>query len=238
MRRAIVTRSDINIQDVADLTHPIMERYASMWGADFVVLTSSSPADGGPKGARSDKGQSDYIYRIVTLQGLLGVYDRILSLDTDIVINKNCPNMFDVVPEDKIGTTLQDWGAEYRVTDYRRMMADVQAKHGQVGWVSGYPNTGVFVLSKCHAAVFDPFPDGTYWEGDGLDDVGVGWQIHKHGFSVHELPFQYNHMPQFSTHEYGHMNRFDSFMIHWSGGWGHKLPNLTADIKAIYGDKK
>jgi len=41
---------------------------------------------------------------------LFDKYNRILRLDYDMLITPNCPNLFDIVPENKIGCVFEDVG--------------------------------------------------------------------------------------------------------------------------------
>ena len=98
----IVTRADKNIEEMTKETHPIIKDFAKKWGAEFMVLDHVSDCN---------VGDGKYHYRIMKLHELLLKYDRIIHIDSDVVINKTCPNLFDVVPEDCVGTVYEDMGS-------------------------------------------------------------------------------------------------------------------------------
>ena len=85
MKIAIVTRSDNNIKEMSQLTHPLIKKYADTCHADFISLDQEPPIwtqDHKPH------------YRILKCKDLLNKYDRIAILDTDMLVLPNCPNIF------------------------------------------------------------------------------------------------------------------------------------------------
>lgn len=204
MRLLITTRCDLNIQQMTNMTHPLIEQYARRVGADFLPLSHATPFQGDGK----------WHYRIFALNALLMSYDRIVHFDSDMVINPWCPNIFETVPETHVGTIFEDVGS--RQASRRMYIGDVQRQWGNVGWTAGYINTGVFVVSRCHRNIFCTNA-GQVWNGFGYDDVHLGYMIHKFGHPVYELPFQWNHMTMFSEDWNGNANRFNSYIMHYAG---------------------
>lgn len=146
---------------------------------------------------------------------LFDKYDRILRLDYDLIISPNCPNLFDIVPEDKIGGVYEDVGDAK--LSRRKMIIDIQIHlGGNLGWISGYMNAGVVVASKEHREVFNTsieeinevqeIPDIITPEQDYFN-----YMIRKLGFGIYELDYKFNHIRYFSP------NRFDSYIIHYAG---------------------
>lgn len=202
MKLLVASRADKNIAEMTNLTFPVMKRFCTKWGADFAVLDHEPPV-------MSDDNRPHF--RITKIAELLNDYDRVLNLDSDLIINKTCPNPFDIIPEDCIGTIYEDVGS--RQAHRQNLIQAVQQKFGDIGWKSGYINTGFFMVSRMHKEVFSPV-NGSYWTGWGSDDVHIGYQIKKLGFKVHQLDHRFNHMTMFSEHG---ENRFDSFIIHYAG---------------------
>lgn len=231
MKLAIATRSDSGSKHWAEMTHPIIKKFAQKWGADFIILSE----DFNPTPGLVESEKWPFMYRIVKIAELLETYDRILSLDTDLIINKSCPNIFDVVPEDMVGTHLQDWGP---LTEFHRnYFKAIQKEWGDVGWKEGYPNSAVMVVSRQHKQIFSPGPTGVYWTGEGWDDIHFGWWFHKLGIKIFNLDYKFNHVDYFSKPEYGSLNRFNSHIIHWAGRWDRKEKRIKQDIEKIYGEK-
>jgi len=221
MKLALVTRADKNIEYYSQYTHPILQDYAKFLNADFIIFDHDPPQlseDGYPH------------FRILKIGELLNSYDRVVSVDSDVVINKGCPNIFDEVPEDSIGSVFEDYGPG--VEERREKFKLIQQKFGYVGWKEHYINTGVLVVSKMHKDIFTSI-NGQYWGGECSDDVHIGYNIHKYNFKVFELSYKWNHMRQFT----GIFNAslLDSYIIHFSGGQGLKLNSILNTIKEIYG---
>uniref|UniRef100_A0A6M3JY11 Putative glycosyltransferase n=1 Tax=viral metagenome TaxID=1070528 RepID=A0A6M3JY11_9ZZZZ len=204
VKKLIVTRSDETQDEIVKITHPNLKWYAKKCGADFEILTDS-------------KGLYHH-YKILCLYELFDKYDRILSLDSDILIMKDCPSLFRVVPKDKIGTIFEDVGS--RKEHRRELIREVQDQFGDVGWTENYINTGVAIFSKQHKDIFEPKTEDEVWNGFGYDDIHLGHQIHKYGHEIYQLPYKYNHMSLFSEKFNGFKSRFTAYIVHYAGQAG------------------
>jgi len=229
MRFLVTTRADKKIKDMTDLTHPIIKRFAREWEADFSILNHISGCD---------VGNGKYHYRIMKLYDLLTEYDRILVIDSDVLINKNCPNLFEIISHEKIGTVYEDKGSRER--DRRNRINQIQKKWGNLGWTAGYINTGIFIVSKSHREIFRKI-NGEYWIHKGFDDVHLGYQIRRLDLEVFELDYKFNHMSMFSEPWNGSPSRFNSYIIHYAGqakfsdkGTRTRIELIRDDIKEIY----
>lgn len=230
MKLLIVNRCDHNVKDVTNITHPIIRMYAEMCGADFLQL--------GPNFDSKVKGDGKHHFRILALYDLLDTYDRILHIDSDIIINSNAPNIFEEVPYDSIGTIYEDIGS--RANDRHNTMKEAQRFFGDINWSNGYINTGIFLVSREHKEIFTEI-DGKLWTGWGSDDVHLGYQIKKQGHKVYELPFKYNHMTIFSEPWNNSADRFNSYFIHYAGKHTFNknkpyLQEIIEDRNKIWGD--
>lgn len=230
MRLLVATRADEKIRNMSDLTFPLIEEFAKRCNANFMVLS---------KDADCNDRLGKIHYRIFEFFNLLKSYDRILHLDCDVVINKDCPNIFDIVPYDEIGTIFEDKGK--RQENRRLRIANIQATWGEVGWRKNYINTGVFLVSRSHAEIFKRFK-GKLWLDWGYDDVHLGYQINRLGMEIHELDYRFNHMSMFSEAWNGRSSRFDSNIIHYAGkgsfpdkGNRSRPELMKDDIRRIYG---
>jgi len=231
MKLLVATRADGRVKDMSDLTFPLIKQFAKKWNADFMTLSKNADCN--------DK-LGKIHYRILDFFDLLKSYDRILHLDCDIVINKNCPNIFDIVPYDEIGTVFEDKGI--RQGDRWQRIIDIQTAWGRVEWNENYINTGVFLVSKPHAEIFKRFK-GKLWIKYGYDDVHLGYQINRLGMKICELSYRFNHMSMFSEKWNGRASRFDSYVLHYAGnakfpskGKRSKIQLIKDDIRKIYGE--
>jgi lipopolysaccharide biosynthesis glycosyltransferase len=231
MKLLVATRADEKISPMTSLTLPLIQKYAKDCGADFHILNQEPPAWTPEHPPRAH-------YRIMKFYDLFEEYDRILSVDCDLLICKNCPNIFETVDPDKVGSIYEDVG---HAQDHRRgQIRAAQEQFGDVGWTEGYINTGFAVFSKKHRDIFQPI-NGQYFMDFGIDDVHLCWQIHKHGFEIQQLPYQWNHMTMFSEDWNNHADRFQSHVIHYAGAgiFDHEFSNRTEqirhDMERIYG---
>lgn len=228
MKYLITTRADSGVQDWIDLTHPIFKQYAERCGADFKVLDHVSDCD---------VGDGRWHYRIMKHKELHEQYDRILHLDTDMLLAPDCPNLFELVPYDYIGTIFEDVGS--RKSHRHNVIVATQMKFGAVNWRFGYINTGTFLTSRCHSMIYEKI-NGEYWTEFGFDDAHMGYLIRKNNLKVGQLPFQFNHMAMFSEPWNNNPDRFKSYIIHYAGrgvfdeGVANKLEQAKLDYKRLY----
>jgi len=214
---AIVTRSDKSIKEMTDITHPVIKAYAKKIGADFIVLDEQ----------RTDSQH----YRILDFYKLFDKYDRIISMDSDIIITPDCPNLFEIVPENMIGTVCEDIGS--RETDRYNRIMKANKQFGDSGWRSGYMNTGCAVFSKLHKDLFKPGRE--LYMDLGYDDVYLGYWSIKLGFKMYGLNKKFNYMRHFD--ELG-TNRLHAYIIHYAGqGFtGDRMGDIKRDYGFFYGD--
>ena len=123
---ALMTRCDNNISELSSLTHPYMKDYALKYDMDFIVFDKNFDAPGGVIGL------GPIHYRIMYLKELLDTYDRVICMDTDVLVLPWCPNLFDEVPREKIGTCLEDKGS--RQSDRLERIKEAQELFGDIGW--------------------------------------------------------------------------------------------------------
>lgn len=202
---AMITRCDSKAKELAEVTHDILKGYAESWGCDFVVLGDEIEDTG------------DYEknhYRILEVQKYLDQYERVLIIDSDVIIMPGTPNPFEIVPETNIGSIYEDVGSRKA---YRHMVIrDIQEQFGEIKWREGYINTGFFICSNIHKDIFNKI-DGELWYGFGYDDALIGYNINKYGYKVYELDYKWNHTQMFSEPWNNNANRFDSYIIHYAG---------------------
>lgn len=222
MKTAIVTRADENVKSITDLTFPLIKNYASKTNSKFIILSHEPPVMSGDKRPH---------YRITEVRNILNDFDRVLNLDCDMLINPNCPNIFDIVPEDMIGSIYEDKGS--RAADRKSRILNIQKHWGDVNWSTGYTNAGTFLVSKMHKDIFLPH-NGEYWLEWGSADLHLSYNIHKLGFKIFELEYKWNHMTMFSEPWNNFANRFEANIIHYAGVGVFDCfhPNRVSQIKS------
>jgi len=232
MKLLFATRADNNIKDMTDITFPYIKDYAEKCGADFLAMSQEPPIWTTEDPPRPH-------YRIMELYNLFEEYDRIVSIDADTVINKNCPNIFDEVPYDKVGIIYEDVGPS--ASHRRSMIKLAKEQFGDIDWETGYINIGFSVFSKIHRDIFQPI-NGEYFMEFGMADVHLCYNIHKMGFQIHQLDHKWNHMTMFSQPWNNNADRFASNIIHYAGegvfdkpSVSNRVQQIKNDIQRIYG---
>ncbi len=114
-----------------------MAGYASRIGADFVSLHRQA--------------ENPYLEKL-RLGDYLGLYERILFLDTDVIVRPDCPDLFQLVPADCFGA----WIASDHSPRFDREIEQLQQHLGNLGWQKTCFNSGVMVVPRQHREAFAP----------------------------------------------------------------------------------
>lgn len=231
MKLLMATCSDKS-QVHAKYTLPIHRMYAEKWGADFKILDDTS---------YNELGFAMWNYRTMVFYELFEIYDRIFYIDTDIIINRNCPNIFKTVPFDTVGLVFEDKGS--RLKNRRGRIGLIKEKFGGCEhWITGFPNGGLYVASKIHREIFTKI-NGELWNGPGYDGNHYMYQIIKQSHKYVDLGYKWNHMPMFSESWHGSLSRFDSYMLHYGGKASFpdkqgrsRVQLIKDDVIKIYGE--
>ena len=76
-------------QSISKLTLPSIKKYAEKIHADFKCIESSS--------FEEIEWEKTIIFK------LLNDYKRIIFFDIDLIIRQDCPSLFDIIPDNKLG---------------------------------------------------------------------------------------------------------------------------------------
>jgi len=211
MKTAVVTCTFGEKYDsIAKITHPFLESYASRINADFVVINEK-------------KVSKKFIqYEKFQLKEMFARYSRIAYIDTDALVRSDAPNLFEVVPEDKIG--IFNEGA---FTSCVELIRDACIKYGKslklgiIQYKGQYYNTGVMVLSRKHKDIFT-CPEEEYdWYNAGVNFVShyeqpyINLKVIAGGYEVHELSYKLNRM--FMMDNLTGEHRLASYIVHYAG---------------------
>jgi len=128
--------------EIMEVSCPSFKQYAEKIKADFKIITE-----------KKINVPPLYMEKF-QVYDMFDNYDRILLLDCDILIHPKCPNIFEIVPEDCLGAVPDCESGQWWNTNYYYDIALVQNDLGDIGWVSGYFNSGVLVLSNRHKEIF------------------------------------------------------------------------------------
>lgn len=220
-RNAVVTLAiGEKFRRLGELTHPWMTAYAERVGADFVVLDRADPAL--PHVAFT-KGR---------LAELMDRYERIVFLDTDVLVSPTCPDLFAIVPEDRLGAVFVGWYTR----GHDQAVRHVQDAVGDIGWDGrDYFNTGVMVLSRRHRAVVRSAGEDFERYAAGLDDGSTelfgeqtlyNYRVQRDAVPTLDLGPAFNHTGAIRPSR----KRFRSHILHYAGV-GHRRGSRLRQIR-------
>ncbi len=178
--------------EIKKLTHPTIKKYANKIDADFIVIEETKISD--------PNWEKTQVYT------LLNKYKRIILLDSDIIIRNDCPNLFDIVPEEKLGAFNEK---KYFTNSEKNKLEAIKYKINISKITNDYFNTGVMVISRKHKPLFKPV---TIQQGSFNDYFNV--LIQRDKIKVHELEYKFNRMHY--QDEYCGIPRHDSYIIHYA----------------------
>lgn len=216
-------------EQFARYSHPVFRAYAARVGADFVVFDAPKV-----KYPRPIKHFNPILFEKYQLYELLATYDRVLFVDTDILVTPHAPDIFARVPPDKVGGVFEDFGST--ADDRRAKIRAVQARLGELGWERGFMNSGVFVVSRQHRAAFRYCFEYGCHDGE-YEQTNTNWYLRKAGVEFHPLDYRFNYMGIMRVY-YGPPHR-RAYFIHYAGGgiFPHvpRLRQMREDHEYFYG---
>lgn len=198
---AVITISlGVPMKSMEALTTPTMKAYADRINADFIVINKI------PESYQFEE-YSAYWAKFI-LKDYLKEYSRIIYLDLDVIVSPNCPNLFEIVPEDSFAALVED---DYG-NDLSYEISDIQEILGNIGWKKGYFNVGVMVISDKHSGLFNldkkakcntRFPEQTL----------INFNLQTEGYKLHKLSHKFNHMSFLNV---SHSDRHNSYISHYA----------------------
>ena len=184
-------------QALAEYTLPSIEKYANRIGADFLNITEHNP------NYITQKWNKFYIFE------LLNKYKRILYLDVDLIVRDDCPSLFDVVPEDKLGMFNE---GKYAPRSEYLQQASEYYKEPLKKWNGRFYNSGVMVISRMHKQLFR-MPRGVDFVE--TDQPYINLRINNDEVKMHELHYKFNRMDILD--KVTGISRLDSYIVHYAG---------------------
>lgn len=214
--------------EFATLTHGPMERYARRVDAEFIVFDEKRV------NFTRSTGFNSILFEKYQIARVLEDHDRVLYLDTDILVTPHAPDVFARVDRAKVGGVFEDIGTEK--AHRRQLIQEVQDDLGDVGWQEGFMNSGVFVASKEHARAFTLYETYGFHDGE-YEQTNTNWYIRKAGFEIQNIDFRFNFMGMMRI-IHGPIHR-EAYFIHYAGKgglfpWVPKMDQLKNDHAFFY----
>lgn len=191
---------------LARISHPFFQRYCDAYDLAFVSIDRPVIA-GAPH------------FQKLACFDLLGVYERLVFVDTDVLIAPDAPNIFDIAPPTSFGAYL----VSAHTPMHDPAIGRIQQELGPLGWERRYFNSGVMVASRQHRAVFDPRdPDLATWvavcadlpeHATFSDQTYLNYKVIQSGDDIFDIGYAFNH----SLGPGASAERFKSHFIHCKG---------------------
>lgn len=210
-KTAVFTIStDTYFKELAKLTHPSIKAYAEKIGAEFINISQPNNTFANQKWLKFE------------VFSLLNKYDRIIYFDTDLIIREDCPNLFEKVPEDKLGIAIE---SRY-VSRASEMHSAMKFFEIPLEWKGHYYNSGVMVLSRRHRQYFKLPKDFNKFDNP---TAYINLIIQKEKVKTVDLDWRFNRT-SYMDEKVG-MTRFDSYILHYKNAPKDQIfPILTSDI--------
>lgn len=209
-------------ESIARLTHPVMRQYAMRLGADFVVIDKQRVNNREPK------------FEKFQLYELLETYERVVYLDTDILVMPTCKSLLDIVPSYMFGaffdSEVKDNDAD--IPEWREEEIEhFQRKHGDIGWTKTYFNSGVMVVHRRHREIFKH--DTQLHPGKRVvDQTQINYRLQQLKYPAFDIGPRYNYFVALSASARQFDERFHSEILHYAGyEYFYSRPSLEERIR-------
>ncbi len=197
-------------EELSKITHPIIKKYADKIGADFHAISEQKISDTTPH------------WEKFQIYNLLNKYDRILYVDTDIIIRDDCPDLFEEVDMSLLGAFNEAQFTQRNPSFYKS--CETYGINYE-NWNGEYYNTGVMVLSRIHKQLFKK-PELEYM--NFFEQGYINAVIHRDKIKTHNLSYKFNRVSALDV--FTGEDRFASYIVHYAGA--PNIGELTNLIKS------
>lgn len=216
-RNLIVTMVSNSFQHVGELTVPYHQAYANRIGADFMCITGNRIS-------------THLGWEKLRIAEFLREYDRVAWVDSDCLVMQNCPNLFEVVPEDTFAAVDEWplWDYERKnFIEYQKAMCDF---YGIPQFEpTRYFNVGVMVVSKIHAPIFEiPAVQLNKWYNE---QTYLNIQTVTQNVKFLDLGYKFNHFAVDRTPM--PTPKFDSNILHYTAYSTDRVTAIKADLALL-----
>lgn len=215
---------------IAEVSHPTQIDYAHRHGIDYVIYDGNEYSIYHANGSHSKiKQRSATVtkentfglpkpafgaYNKFNIVEMLEHYERIVYIDTDIIVRDDAPNIFDIVPKDKIGMMSENG---LMGGDRERLMAEWCKTHDIdiSSWDQEYYNSGVMVISQGHEKLLHL--SEVYYGDVFFEQTHINTNIMEHNVPMYHLPYSFNRTSFMDL--VLDTPRHSAYFIHYAGSW-------------------
>jgi lipopolysaccharide biosynthesis glycosyltransferase len=182
---------------IASLSHQTFKQYANKHNLSLEII---------------DSGET--YFAKMKLYNLLEKYDRLLFIDTDTIIRNDCPNLFEIVPENKFGAFDEHNMANSKEKEiHKKFMSEASKFYTLPIDNFKFFNTGVMVISQIHKQIFQKTEK--YLNLDYYDQLLINLRLGYLNIDTQDIGYQFNRMPYVEDRVSG--TRLDCYIIHYAG---------------------
>ena len=206
---------------------PTFEYYADKVNADLVLIRESS------YNLKSKFEDYNYLnFEKNQIFKYFDNYERILRLDSDILITPNAPNYFELdssflyVSREDVGSRQQARWNE--IITIKKALGDIPT------WNKFYFNSGVMLVSTIHKNAFDISDiDFNKDLGQFKEQSVVNWKANYLNFKLKDLGKNFNHTRIYEEQDFN-SNRLEADIIHYAGNQDSKVEKMASDFKKLF----
>ena len=207
MKTAVITLCiGEQYQKIAALTHPTIKKYADKIGSDFIVIDQ-----------RFYNEEVSIGYEKLQFRKYLEDYDRIIFLDTDLIVRPDTPSLFEFVPIGYFGAFNEGGFIPSRLKSLKESMFDFEIgfpKPYEGNTLSWYFNTGVMVFDQSHKEVF---MDPPKFINHFYEQTYLNLSLSRAHVKLKYLSSKFNRMSHLDTDGFTKDHRLESHIVHYAG---------------------
>jgi hypothetical protein len=191
----MLTVASKEFEVISSLTHLNLKNYAEKIGADFHSISESDQI--------KDPEKQKFL-----ISDYLETYDRVLYVDSDLIIREDAPNIFEIVPDGFLGALYESRFVP-KTQELNNVLSAIKLPENE--WLNKFYGCGVIVASKSHA---DLFKQRSLLDNLS-DEVAFNVNVNIMKPIVFELPYKFNYqhfMDKITGDE-----RHAAYFVHYSG---------------------
>ena len=230
MSKSLITTLVVGseIEALSEYTLPTMRAYAQKVGADFKVM-----------GLTDITQRLSPYYEKNQIDNFLDEYDRVLYIDSDILVVPDAPDLFAMHD----GHSVMAVSVEHIYRAVEQEKASLNQVLGEVNWTREYFNSGVVLFTKAHRELLNT-SDGLIEKWIAAKETGTvnglnDQSIFNYRVNQLSIPMQYV-SPAFNfTKAWGTFHtRFSQYFIHYAGMKGQRLARVKKDADVLRQSRK
>jgi lipopolysaccharide biosynthesis glycosyltransferase len=191
MKKNLILTYSTNQSDLTSFTYPFLERYAEKHNLDLFIMREECSIIKSKFDERNVKWSPSY--NRLFAYDLFNIYDRILWIGSDVLVNPYAPNIFEEVPENMIGGYVE----HYQGTPHHAGDICMDCYNAFKVLPDQYINIDVMLVDKSLKDIYN------YHNNNMVDSINLGkwadqdymnYYIKKNNIPLYDLTYKWNCM--------------------------------------------